>query len=462
MRTVILSDLHLGNGGPYDIFAGGEELPALLDTLVSSPTRVVLNGDTFDFLLNEDPLALDVSQAVRQAGDLVAHPPTSEVMAALGRVLQAGGEVCITVGNHDLELALPQVQTVLRNALQQPHVISQRLSFPVGNEPLRFQVGGVGILVVHGEQVDNFNRVDQDALLARTVDPSTLFHYPPGSLLVKSLLNPLKVREGMRYMDLLKPDIEGAILTALGANPAALKVLLTPDTLRFFWRAFKNRRLRSAYSGGEEPSEWEGLGLRISDAGLTKPEAEAFARMLNASGSASFDGDDLLDQARLKLVREGLKLYAKARREWVGQYAKVHREWVGQKGVAYFELAPEAEELAEAQRLVRKYGGRAVVVGHTHSARWKQESGYVFANTGTWIWLLRMPAPDASDDEWRDFILELQDNPSLAPDKQRLALLERHFTCVEVEPRTSGGATMRLAEWKQGELHTLSEATLSP
>ena len=34
MRTLILSDLHLGNGGDYDIFAGSESLPALLDRFV--------------------------------------------------------------------------------------------------------------------------------------------------------------------------------------------------------------------------------------------------------------------------------------------------------------------------------------------------------------------------------------------------------------------------------------------
>ena len=27
-KTLVLSDLHLGNGGVYDIFAGGHELPA--------------------------------------------------------------------------------------------------------------------------------------------------------------------------------------------------------------------------------------------------------------------------------------------------------------------------------------------------------------------------------------------------------------------------------------------------
>lgn len=449
MRTVILSDLHLGNGGQYDIFAGGEELPALLDSFAQQPARVVLNGDTFDFLLNDDPLELDVSQAVRQAAALVAHPPTTNVMAALGRILRAGGEVLIVVGNHDLELTLPQVQVLLRNALQQPAHVARRLSFPVATEPLQVPVGGALVVITHGEQADAANRVDHEALHARIVAPSMPFRYPPGSLVVKALLNPLKARERMRYMDLLKPDVQGAVLTALAANPAAAKVVMTPDILRLVVRLLRNLGLPSAFSNDEEPSTLEGLGHRLSEAGLTQQEAEALANFLEDSGPLSFGEDDGLEGIRVKLVRAGLKVYA-----------KLHRELLGQKGLDYFALKPEDSELAEARRLARQKGASAVVTGHTHSARWHEEAGCVFANTGTWIWLMRMPAPEASDEEWRDFLLELQDNPSLEESRQRLAKLEQHFTAVVVEPEPLGGATMRLAKWRNGKLHPLAQAAL--
>ena len=66
-RTLVVSDLHLGNGGDFDTFAGAQALPALLDRLGQTPIRVVLNGDTVDFLMNEDPLELDPERAVTQA-----------------------------------------------------------------------------------------------------------------------------------------------------------------------------------------------------------------------------------------------------------------------------------------------------------------------------------------------------------------------------------------------------------
>ena len=94
MRTVILSDLHLGNGPDYELFAGARELPEFLDAQ-SAPSRVVLNGDAVDFLMNQDPLVLDTEQAVRQARALASWPSTANVFAALGRVLAKGGEVII-------------------------------------------------------------------------------------------------------------------------------------------------------------------------------------------------------------------------------------------------------------------------------------------------------------------------------------------------------------------------------
>ena len=83
MRTLILSDLHLGNGGDYDIFAGADSLPELLGRFVSPPTRVILNGDSMDFLLNEGPLQLDASRAARQAESIASSESTAPILKAL-------------------------------------------------------------------------------------------------------------------------------------------------------------------------------------------------------------------------------------------------------------------------------------------------------------------------------------------------------------------------------------------
>ena len=206
MRTLILSDLHLGNGGPYDIFAGAAELPALLDSFTRTPTHVVLNGDSFDFLLNDDPLAVDPQLPLAQARALVTSAQTAPSLQALGRVLAAGGRATMVVGNHDLELALPDVQAVVRGALGQPANVASRLVFRDGTEPLLLEVGGARVLVTHGEHNDVANRIDYGSLLSTN---RTGFQYPPGSVLVKNLLNPLKHQHRMRYMDLAEARLPG-------------------------------------------------------------------------------------------------------------------------------------------------------------------------------------------------------------------------------------------------------------
>ncbi|MCY1032339.1 metallophosphoesterase [Corallococcus sp. BB11-1] len=452
MRTLILSDLHLGNGGPYDIFAGAAELPALLDTFADMPTHVVLNGDSFDFLLNDDPLAVDLQRTVEQARALVNSAQTAPSLQALGRVLAGGGRATMVVGNHDLELALPEVQAVVRAALAQPPHVASRLEFRDGTAPLQLDVGGARVLVTHGEHTDVANRIDYDSLLSPKRD--SLFRYPPGSVLVKSLLNPLKHQHRMRYMDLLKPDFQGAVMVALGVKPDALKVLLTSGTLTLLRRLIQNKGVAPAFAfppTGEAPEASEAeshLAQAIADVNLEDDEVDALLSALDPQQLNAFDSPGALGRARLKLCKAGFALYA-----------RLHRTVAGRTGTDYFALEPARDELAESERLGKKFGPQAVVMGHTHAARWHEGDGRVFANTGTWISLLRLPAPDAPDEDWSAYLQELQSNPALEPSRQKLARLEHRFTCVEVAPNASG-ATLRLAQWKDQGLHTLGSAEL--
>ncbi|RKH32263.1 hypothetical protein D7Y13_13375 [Corallococcus praedator] len=451
MRTLILSDLHLGNGGPYDIFAGAAELPALLDSLTGTPTHVVLNGDSFDFLLNDDPLAVDPKLTLEQARALVNSAQTAPSLKALGRVLAAGGRATMVVGNHDLELALPDVQAVVRSALAQPAHVASRLEFRDGTAPLQLEVGGARVLVTHGEHTDVANRIDYDSLLSSERD--SRFRYPPGSVLVKSLLNPLKHQHRMRYMDLLKPDFQGAVMVALGVKPDALKVLLTSGTLTLLRRLIQNKGIAPAFAFPTDDAPAASaaeshLAQAIADVDLAADEVDALLSALDPEQLNAFESPGALGRARLKLCKAGFALYA-----------RLHRTVAGKTGTDYFALEPGKDELAESERLGKKFGPQAVVMGHTHAARWHQGNGRVFANTGTWISLLRLPSLDASDDEWGAYLAELQGNPALEPSRQKLARLEHRFTCVEVAPHATG-ATLRLAQWKDQGLHTLGSAEL--
>ncbi len=437
MITLVLSDIHLGNGAGYDIFAGAAVLPSVLAAAASQRARIILNGDTFDFLMNEDPLELDAARATAQARAIVANPPTAAVMVGLGNILAAGGEVILRLGNHDAEVALAEVQAVLRGALQQPPEIAARLVFERGEEPALLTVGGARILLAHGEHNDPWNRLDYKNLPSAGDGPK--FRYPPGSRLVKTLLNPLKRGFGMRFADLLKPDFQGAVLTALAVDPTSLRLIFQGNTAKLLWQLFRKSGEGMTFADGEEGEGNLGIADALDQAGLSDDERAAIESSVDPDGAATFADEEVLDGARFKLARTGLKLYAAAQRVLTGA-----------SGDRYFDLNPDDGEWTEARRLSQKFTADAVVLGHTHSARWKQEPGLAFVNTGTWIHLMRLPAGSDSDDVWSKFLDTVRRNPSLDPARGPAAPLVTRFTGLVIHDNPAGGALLQLVEWKVG------------
>jgi predicted phosphodiesterase len=445
MKTLILSDLHLGNGGPYDVFEGGEALPALLDSLSREPLRVIVNGDGVDFLMNDDPLELDEARAAEQARAIVAYPPSAAVLRAFGRVLSRGGEVTIRLGNHDIELSLPSVQEIFRGALGVPPDVAAKLAFTGGDAPEILDVGGARVLVTHGEQNDDWNRVDYAKL--KTADRT--YKYAPGSVLVKKILNRGVHEYGMRFLSLLKPDFQGAALTALAVDPLVTKEIWQGATLSILYQL--NRRKKMAFTFEEEEAEPDlGLADHFDAAGLSDKEHEVLEALLSPIQSYSEEDEGTLTTARAKIARSALSAYA-----------GLQRKLTGEEGDTYFQLDPTEDEWKEAERLAGKYEVSAVIFGHTHAARWKQGEGLVFANTGTWIGLMRLPSSAEPEETWIGFLEELSRNKGLEAAQQKLARIERRFTAVLVEPGARGGAALSLVEWDGGALKTLGSAEIA-
>lgn len=456
MKTLIISDLHLGNGGPYDVFEGRETLPALLEHLAAEPLHVLVNGDGVDFLMNEDPLELDEERAVSQAKAIVANPATLAVLHAFGRVLERGGDVTIRLGNHDVELAFVAVQNVFRAALQQPAHIAAKLVFTLGDTPEVMTIGGVRILVTHGEQDDRWNKVDYEKL--RKADKR--YTYAPGSVLVKKILNPGTKQHGMRFLSLLKPDFQGAALSALAVDPSVAKELFKGATMGMLAQLFARKGMAATFAdeelavfqGGEAPAT-DGMGFsendvdeRLASANLSDEEREAMESLVNPNAIVDFGNDDdgLIARASVKIGKAALLLYC-----------QMQRRLTGTEGDTYFALEPIADEWTEAKRLSQKFNARAVVIGHTHAARWKEDGDFVYANTGTWIGLMQLPASTASDQEWTQYLDELRRNKELSIAHQKRAKILTRFTAVMVEADPRGGAMMSLVEWLDSTLKTL-------
>jgi UDP-2,3-diacylglucosamine pyrophosphatase LpxH len=445
MHTLVLSDIHLGNGEGYDIFSGEAVLPATLAAAAAQRTTVVLNGDTFDFLMNEDPLELNLDRAVAQAQAIVRNPPSAAALAGLGAVLAAGGNVEIRLGNHDAELALRAVQEVFRGALAQPPEIAARLVFTRGDAPGLVEINGTKILLAHGEHNDPWNFVDY-----ATLDPeaaqSGKFHYPPGSRLVKTLLNPLKRRFGMRFADLLKPDFQGGVLTVLAVDPNALGLIFQGSTFRLLWQLFRRMDEPVSFEPGQAEPDL-GLAAGIEAAGLTPDEHAALEATLDPDAMQSFGVvGDALGSARVKLARQGLRLYASAQRKLAGS-----------AGDSYFSLTPDPAEWDEARRLANKYGADAVVLGHTHAARFRNEPDLTFVNTGTWIYLMRLPGLESPIEEWEAFLSQCRTNPALDPKVGPCPAMISRPTGLVIDPDPAGGVRMQLIEFGETGSTVLAE-----
>jgi len=396
VKTLVLSDLHLGPDHVAPIYAGTAALPALIREHAEQPLRVVLNGDTFDLLLDDAPLALDANIAAERTRACAESNDGAPLMTVLAHVLQRGGELVIRAGNHDLELALPAVQQELTDVLVQAGAPRGNVQFANDDEPYRFDDGELRVLITHGENQDPFNRWTRAELAGDG------FTYPPGSTLVKEILNPLK-RE-MRFIDLLKPDFHGAVLGALAVKPRAVRTLLKLSTLEIISKAV-------ARSFGESPFAPE-LALpfegHLIDAQLDTDEGEELLDFLDGSSDdvpyAEGGGTDsgLLTRAFAKLGRAAL-----------ATYAATHRLVGGHAGGRFFSEEPEAAEWHEARRLRDKYGVNVVVSGHSHVKRFGAQDGVTYANTGTWIVLMQLPVHDAPIAEWSAFLAELAADPHL-------------------------------------------------
>lgn len=408
MRTLVLSDLHLGYGAMPGVFAGARALPALLDELARRPLRVVLNGDTFDDAALGEPLESDPGRAGQQLRAIAEHPTNAPLFAALARVLERGGELVLRAGEHDPELGLAAVQAGLRAVLGAGG--AARLAFQAGQGPAVFAVGGVRIAVVHD---------------LAAVDGAP----PPGRAVPLRLIHPLRRQFGVDFVDLFKPDAIAGALAALAVNPTAVKLLFAAEPAAPVWQAL----------AGDAAADPQLRALAGAfDASLGAHERELLLAALDPAGAIGCEPRDawIFDQARRKLLEAALRRLPARRAP--GD-------------------PPDDAAWAAARALAGECAARAVLAGHSHVPCFRAEAELTFAGTGAWVWAFDPPADDAARAR---LLAAWQRDPRVDPRRREPALSAR-FTAGLIEPR-DGGAHLRLVEWTDAGLREHAARALSP
>ncbi|HSD80065.1 MAG TPA: metallophosphoesterase, partial [Solirubrobacteraceae bacterium] len=95
MRTLVISDLHLGARGAADVLRAEPAALEALAAAVRDADRLVLLGDTLELRHGPPREALDAA---------------APVLRALGGAHGAGAEVVLVAGNHDHRLVAPWLE----------------------------------------------------------------------------------------------------------------------------------------------------------------------------------------------------------------------------------------------------------------------------------------------------------------------------------------------------------------
>lgn len=229
---MVVSDVEMGAGGPRDDFPQSDHLGRLLAAYGDGayrevPITIVFNGDTFDLLKTSHrdgyPTRIDADVAVAKLLRVTAsHPGFFEHLRRFLRGDRAR-RLAFVVGNHDLELAFPEVQAILGSLFGAP----EQVLFP----GQRLQIGDVRI--EHGFQADPVFTADPEAPFVEEAG-RTILNLPWGAVALLEVAMPLS--ETFYPLDRLRP--RRAVLDMLPEVRELLLAAFWRYWTRDYWRDF--------------------------------------------------------------------------------------------------------------------------------------------------------------------------------------------------------------------------------
>ncbi len=439
----IISDLHIGKNDSFDIFSGPGKDDALCSFLkycgaTEGPTELVINGDFIDFLQLRPWDNSDAATAEHKIKEVLAN--NKVIFDALAEfVSKPGRELKILIGNHDVELAYPEVGRQLTQAITKGDRGSLS-RFTLFNSRVTYNptVNGVQVHVEHGNRGDMWNAIDYDAIF-RDVEIGTQdFSYPPGTELVYSVMNSFK--EHYRFVDLLKPEVPAVPLLLLALRPQMVSRAL-PQGAVIFLKALQNgflAKLRGKLLG---PQLGAGPPVSIAGPNTGAPDYyEAWVPELDAGWSDATVIERFLNSraASDSPVAQTLGLDTNAlKRKFTSLALRGLNRFAFDEGSAgYYEQDRTEDPAARGGRSCLRGRIKVVVFGHTHEALKAEFAEGVYVNSGTWANVIELPRKnDSSLLTWYD---QLIDNSFTVLSKP---------TYVRVASAGRSGANVGLTQW---------------
>lgn len=401
-RLLVLSDLHLAPPGDQCVFRAHRPLTALLLNLSAwpHPQHLVLNGDVFDFLQIPGYDALSLPLAPQRMGVLLdaldAEPPHRNVVQALRHFSGQGHRLSVLPGNHDPELNLASVQTVLANRLGSCDVLAPH------EGSWYVQVAGHAVHGLHGHHGDAFNAISAATMLEAQAAGAPDVALPPGSRLVCAVINRYRRarhpdgRPRFPFVDLLPSEVAVVLaLLLLDPTQASRQVCAALNiTVATLWRmVLQATGLASARLAAPEAARPAPVA-DPTDAFLTELAGDIAGAMTPAELSAP---QRMEDDLRGYLAHGAPPDVAKKMLSSGGLARSLLLRALGRallRGRDGFR-PQTADKLAKG--VMATWGRQCIAVtGHTHAAKEiSLAPGQIYLNTGTWLDLVLPPA-DAS------------------------------------------------------------------
>jgi len=453
-HVYVISDMHLG--GAYGTTPGDRgfrlnthvpDLAAFVEAITrraanGESVELLINGDMVDFLAERTPGSADWSpftgNAVLAAEkfDALADRDT-EFFEALGDLIAHEGRLIILLGNHDVELALPSVRRRLdaRLRLAGPH------GYTLVTNGEAYRVGDA--LIEHGNDYDPFNLVNAESLRricafesrAATLPDRDAFDVPAGSLMVSSVINPIK--EEYRFIDLLKPENGAVVPVLLALEPGFRARLARVADLSL--RAERDELRASdgpgaaALIAGEalnvvKDLERAGAAAARETVAVTSGLFHVIARALGDS-AGTFHASvpaPVTPPAPMRQEAEALEERIDRDVGLIRLLAANNHGQIAQRmpalltalrgyqaGDAFSRNIETDASFVRAATASIENGFRYVLYGHTHAAKQVPIGAGTYFNSGSWVDSMRVPAdiltgsPDAAMAALQQFIAKV-------------------------------------------------------
>ncbi|HZW24121.1 MAG TPA: metallophosphoesterase [Gallionella sp.] len=410
----VISDIHMGGKRGFQTLCQTERLANFIRWVAAqNPEKqvaLILNGDVFDTLAEEDVIGyVAVSEAETVLNRIMNDDSFKPVWDALSAFVKTPNRTLVMViGNHDIELAFPNIQRLIVEKLTLGDALAKsRIEFSASGAGYGCMVGKSRVFCTHGNEVDgwNINRYEGLSRVARRLNAGLTLNKEEwipnaGTRMVKEVMN--EVKKKYAWIDLLKPEGEPLFGTLLALDPSQIgkigKIAELFAKMKYEEVTQVDQRLAIgpeqvlATPSDQPPSLDSLLGPNV------------LASMKSAGASLDQSGDEILLRLEQNRSLPAQTQFSADAPLGVGQYVWDRLTgWI--RGVSQDEALRSAlldwikddktfdpdKKDKDYQNITAKLGHDIdfVVTGHTHLARAiNMGAGRFYFNSGTWIRLI--------------------------------------------------------------------------